>query len=59
MFNKSRPYQEPDLFKDIMPNPGERKARLLEDPLTWHNGRVTSNGEISPMVTPQTVNNAL
>lgn len=37
MFKKSRPYQEPDLFKGIMPNLGERKARLLEDPLAWHN----------------------
>lgn len=37
MFKKSRPYQEPELFRGIFPNLGERKANLLEDPLSWYN----------------------
>lgn len=37
MFKRSRAYQEPDLFKGILPNLGKRKANMLADPLAWHN----------------------
>ena len=37
MFKKSRPYQEPELFKSISSNIGDRKLKILSDSQEWQN----------------------